>query len=175
MTVWFHLPTIFSRQYALRVAGIILLFVALTTTLFFSSISGATAGINKTLGFQGRLAYANGSVVPDGRYNIQFKIYQDGTGTAAGNPGGTLKWSEAYVNNNNGSGVEVKNGYFSVNLGSVNPFGTSVDWNQDTLFVSMNVAGSSASCTTFDTAPCAADGEISGQLYSIRTRCADGR
>jgi hypothetical protein len=160
MTVWFHLPTIFNRHYALRVAGIFVLCVALTTTLFFNGTSSAVAGINKTLGYQGRLAYANGSVVPDGHYNIEFKIYQDGTGVAASNPGGTLKWSEAYVNNNSGSGVEVKNGYFSVNLGSITPFGTSVDWNQDTLFVSMNVAGSSASCTTFGTAPCAADGEM---------------
>lgn len=160
MTVWFHLSTILKRHYALRIAGIFMLCVALTTTLFFSSISSAAPGINKTLGFQGRLATASGSVVPDGHYNIQFKIYQDGAGTAVDNPGGTLKWHESYVNNNSDSGVDVKDGYFSVDLGSITPFGTSIDWNQDTLFVSMNVAGVSASCTTFGTTPCAADGEM---------------
>lgn len=160
MTVWCHLPTIFNQRYALRSAGLLTLCVALITTLFFTSVLHAAPGINKTLSFQGRLLRSNGGVVPDGHYNIQFKIYQDGAGTTAGNTGGTLKWTETYVNNNGDNGVEVKNGYFSANLGSVNPFGTSVDWDQDTLFLSMNVAGSAAGCTSFNTAPCAADGEM---------------
>jgi hypothetical protein len=103
---------------------------------------------------------SNGSVVPDGYYNMQFKIYQDGDGTTAGDTGGTLKWTESYVNNSTNAGVQVTNGFFSVNLGSENPFGTSIDWNQDTLWLSMNVAGSSASCSTFGTSPCTADGEM---------------
>lgn len=37
--------------------------------------------------------------------------------------------------------VRVKNGYFSVYLGSVTPFGTDVDWNQDTLWFSIDVGG----------------------------------
>jgi hypothetical protein len=160
MTVWCRLPTIFSRRFALRTAGLLALCVALTTTLLFADASRALTGVNKTIAFQGRLQYASGGVVADGNYNIQFKIYQDGAGTAAGNPGGTLKWTESYVNNGGTSGVQVKNGYLSVNLGSVNAFGTSVDWNQDTLWLSMNIAGSAAACTTFGTAPCAADGEM---------------
>ena len=103
---------------------------------------------------------ASGGIVADGYYNIQFKIYQDGSGTAAGNPDGTLKWTETYINNGGNNGVQVKNGYFSVSLGSQTAFGSSVDWNQDTLWLSMNVAGSDTSCTTFGTAPCAADGEM---------------
>lgn len=98
-------------------------------------------------------------MVPDGNYNIQFKIYQGGTGTAAGNPSGTLDWTETYTNGNS-TGVEVKDGFLSVNLGSLNSFGTSVDWNQDNLWLSMNVAGSAAGCSTFGTSPCVADGEM---------------
>jgi hypothetical protein len=160
MTVWCHLSTIFNRRQVLRLAGLLSLCVALTTTLLFADITRATAGVNETVSYQGRLQYASGGVVADGHYNVQFKIYQDGTGTSAGNPGGTLKWTESYVNNGGTSGVEVKNGYMTVNLGSVNPFGTSVDWNQDTLWLSMNIAGSATACTTFGTAPCAADGEM---------------
>jgi len=165
MTTWWHHPTILNlrldRRLALRISCILLLCIALITTLFFSTISHAAPGVNQTVGFQGRLLDANGDVVPDGHYNMQFKIYQDGTGTVAGNPSGTLKWTETYVNNGSPTGaVEVKNGFMSVNLGSLNPFGTSVDWNQDTLWLSMNVAGSSSSCTTFGTSPCAADGEM---------------
>lgn len=160
MTVWYHQSTIFKPRRALRIAGLLALCVALITTLFFANVSRATTGVNQTLSFQGRLTSAAGAVVPDGYYNIQFKIYQDGAGTAANNPGGTLKWTESYVNNGGTNGVEVKNGFFSVSLGSNNPFGTQVDWNQDTLWLSMNIAGSSASCTTFGTAPCTADGEM---------------
>lgn len=145
----------------MRVSGILLLCIALITTLFLSSVSRAAPGVNQSIGFQGRLLDSNGDIVRDGYYNIQFKIYQGGSGAAAGNPDGTLKWTETYINNGNAAGaVEVKNGYLSVNLGSVNAFGSSIDWNQDTLWLSMNVAGASTSCTAFGTAPCVADGEM---------------
>lgn len=160
MTVWSHLPTIFNQRYALRIAGILTLCVALITTLFLTVPARAVSGVNETISFQGRLLTASGGLVADGYYNIQFNIYQDGTGTADGNPGGTLKWTENRINNGGTSGVLVKNGYFSVELGSVTPFGSSVDWNQDTLWLSMNVAGSSAGCTTFGSGTCTADGEM---------------
>ncbi|MFZ1301223.1 MAG: hypothetical protein WAQ27_01420 [Candidatus Microsaccharimonas sp.] len=169
MTTWWHHPTILTlrlnRRFATRVSCILLLCIALITTLFFGiitgSISHAAPGVNQTIGFQGRLLDSNGDIVPDGYYNVQFKIYQGGTGDVAGNPSGTLKWTETYVNNNVATGaVQVTNGFLSVNLGSITPFGTSVDWNQDTLWLSMNVAGASTSCTTFGSAPCTADGEM---------------
>lgn len=160
MNVWCHLPTIFSQRRTLQFAGLLTLCVALITTLFLSVVASAAPGVNQTLSFQGRLLDSQGSVVPDGYYNIQFKIYQDGTGTAAGNPNGTLKWTETRVNAGTNSGVLVKNGYLSVDLGSQTPFGNSIDWNQDTLWLSMNIAGSSGVCTTFGSSPCLADGEM---------------
>ncbi len=162
MTVWSHLPTIFNRRRALRTAGILTLCVALTTTLFLAHASRVEAvpNVTRTISFQGRLLTSAGSVVPDGHYNFQFKIYQGGTGTAAGNPGGTLKWTESYVNNGGTSGVDVKNGYWAIDLGSNNPFGTSVDWDQATLWISMNIGGVASSCTTFGSGACTADGEM---------------
>jgi len=133
------------------------------------------------MNFQGRLLTSSGSVVADGHYNIQFKIYQDGAGTTAGNPGGTLKWTETYTNNGGTDGVEVKNGFFSVALGSVTPFGTNVDWDQDTLWLSMNIAGNTAACSTFGTAPCTADGEmlpmkrITATPYSLNSGAVGGK
>lgn len=158
--MWCHLPTSIDRLRSLQFVAWTLLCVVLITMLLFSTVANAAPGGNKTLSFQGRLSYSSGGNVPDGRYNIQFKIYQGGSGTAAGNSGGTLEWTETYVNNGGNNGIEVKGGYFSANLGSVTPFGTSVDWDDDTLWVSMNVAGSSASCSSFGTAPCSADGEM---------------
>lgn len=160
MYVWYHLSTIFSQRRTLRIAGLLTLCVALITTLFLHSAASAAPGVNQTISFQGRLLNSQGNVAADGYYNIQFKIYQDGPGNVAGNTGGTLKWTETYINNGGNNGVFVKNGYFSVNLGSKTPFGNSVDWNQDTLWLSMNIAGASAGCSTFNTAPCVADGEM---------------
>lgn len=149
-----------NKRLAMRITCIFLLCVALITTLFFGVMASATPGVNQAIGFQGRLTDSNGFPVPDGHYNIQFKLYQDGTGVAAGNPNGTLKWTETYANNGEEKGLEVKNGYFAVDLGSKSPFGSSVDWNQDSLWLSLNVAGRGANCPTFGSGACAADGEM---------------
>ena len=109
----------------------------------------ATAGINEQLNFQGRLLDSTGGVVADGNYNMQFKIYQDGNGILGGGDE-TLKWTETRLNNNS-QGVVVKNGYFSVNLGSITAFGASVDWNQDTLWLSIHIGGTNPTCTPFST------------------------
>lgn len=151
MNVWSHLPTIFNQRYILRIAGILTLCVALITTLFLAVPAHADENVTQTISFQGRLLNSSGGLVPDGNYNIQFKIYQ----------GASAAWTETYINNNASEGVQIKNGYFSVALGSKNPFNTSIDWSQDNLTLSMNIAGSAAACTTFGTAPCVADGEMS--------------
>lgn len=121
----------------------------------------AAAGINEQINFQGRLLNAQGATVPDGYYNIQFKIYQDGDGLTAGNttgsPAGSLKWTESYLNASS-QGVTVKNGFLSVQLGSITAFGSSIDWNQSTLWLSMNIAGTNPSCTPFSS--CSPDGEM---------------
>lgn len=144
----------------MRLVVVSLLLLAFVIMMSLPQNASAAQGINKTLNFQGRLLRATGGVVPDGHYNVQFKIYEGGTGTAAGNPDGTLKWTETYINNGANDGIEVTNGLISVNLGNKTPFGTSVDWDQDTLFLSINVAGLAATCTTFGSGTCAADGEM---------------
>lgn len=160
MSMWWRLSAIFNYRQILRHAGFAVILVVFITALFNGAPTHAAPGINQTVAFQARLMTANGSIVPDGYYNVQFKIYQDGTGAAANNPDGTLKWTESYVNNNGTNGIQVRNGLMSVALGSRTPFGSSVDWNQDTIWLSMNIAGSAQTCTTFGTGSCTADGEM---------------
>jgi hypothetical protein len=149
--------------------------------LFFSVVANAAPGVNQTISIQARLLNSAGTVVPDGFYNIQFKIYEGGTGSATGNPDGTLRWTETYVNSGGNNGVRVSNGYMTVNLGSSTPFGNSVDWNQDTLWLSMNIAGLSTGCSTFNTGPCTADGEmvpmkrLTASPYSLNSARLEGR
>lgn len=99
--------------------------------------ANAAAGINETINFQGRLLTDTGAVVPDGTYNVEFKIYSGGDGDLGGGDE-TLEWTETRESSNK---VVVKNGYFSVYLGSVTAFGSSVDWNEDTLWLSINIGG----------------------------------
>lgn len=163
MTVWCIISTIFKQRHGLRIAGLLTLFVALTTTQLLGHVSFATPGVNQTINFQGRLQYPTGGAVVDGHYNIQFKLYKGGdgqsTGNSTGSPSSTLLWTESRINNGGTSGVEVKNGYFTVDLGSVSPF-SGIDWNDDKMWLSMNIAGSATACTTFGSSPCTADGEM---------------
>jgi hypothetical protein len=145
------------------VAFVLSLGIALSCVFFVINATPARAatGVSQQINFQGRLFNAQGATVPDGYYNIQFKIYQDGDGQTVGNttgsPAGMLKWTESHLNVNT-QGVLVKNGYMSVQLGSVTPFGSSVNWNQDTLWLSMNIANTNATCSPF--ASCSPDGEM---------------
>jgi hypothetical protein len=155
--------------------------VLLVCALLSSTPVNAAAGISQQINFQGRLLNTQGATVPDGYYNIQFKIYQDGDGQSVGNttgsPAGTLMWTEDYLNNNS-QGVMVKNGFLSVQLGSVTAFGSSIDWNQDTLWLSMNIAGTAPTCTPF--ASCSPDGEmipmkrLSSTPYSLNSGLLGG-
>src|SRR3977135_606199 len=102
--------------------SLLLLGALITHTFLTEATAHATAGINQQINFQGRLLNAQGATVPDGNYNIQFKIYQDGdglsTGDTTGAPVGALKWTESYLNSSS-QGVIVKNGFMSVQLGSI--------------------------------------------------------
>jgi hypothetical protein len=149
--------------------------------LFIPSPTHATAGINQSINFQGRLLNTQGATVPDGFYNMEFKIYQDGDGLSAGDttgaPAGTLKWTEDHLNVGS-QGVTVKNGYMSVDLGAITAFGASINWNQNTLWLSMNIASTNATCTPFSA--CSPDGEmlpmkrLSSTPYSLNSGLLGG-
>jgi hypothetical protein len=143
--------------------------------LLASPTASATAGINSQLNFQGKVVKSDGTNITDGTYNVEFKIYQDGTGTG----GGTLKWTEDRLISVS-NGVAFTSGVFQVNLGSITSLST-VDFNQNTLWLSVQV-GSATSCTittTFQT-NCGGDGEMNPYIrltaspYSMNTDKLDG-
>lgn len=170
------------RRFAMATLGVSAFLGGLLVSLGgITTPVAAVAGTNEQINFQGRLFNAQGAVVPDGFYNIQFKIYQDGDGQSVGNttgsPAGTLEWTESFLNVNS-QGVQVKNGYMSVELGSVNPFGNQVDWNQDTLWISMNIGNTNPTCASF--AVCGPDGEmtpmkrLSSSVYAMNANKLGG-
>jgi hypothetical protein len=78
------------------------------------------------LNFQGRLQGNTGALVSDGTYSIEFKLYES-------SGGGVSIWDET-------QNVTVKNGYFSVGLGSSSAFPGTIDWSQEK-WLTLNVNG----------------------------------
>lgn len=79
--------------------------------------------------------------MPDGNYNIEFKLYNASSG-------GSALWTEDYLNSAS-HGVNVINGYLSVNLGSQTAFPTNINWDQD-MYVTMNVGGTATGAVSWD-------------------------
>ena len=88
--------------------------VVLTLVLVLVAASIAcTAGVPPRMSYQGVLKEAGGRGVPDGDYDLTFRLYDTEVG-------GTPIWTETQT-------VEVTDGIFSAVLGTVNPLGLSFD------------------------------------------------
>jgi hypothetical protein len=102
----------------------------------------ASAATSSYLNFQSRLLSNTGNVIPDGNYNIEFKIYKSLAsgasvqGTCVGGGTDDCLWMETRTSGNK---VRVVNGYMSVNLGSVTSF-PAINWDQQ-LYLTMNIGG----------------------------------
>jgi hypothetical protein len=127
-----------ARLLALSVSTIIL---AILVSVGLSVIrpGNTSAAIDSTINFQARLQSSTGAIVPDGNYNIEFKIY---------NSSGTNLWIEDYLNSA-GHGVQTINGYLTVNLGSITAFPSTIDWSQN-LFLTMNIGGTTTGAPSWD-------------------------
>ena len=110
----------------------------------------ASAVTNNTINFQARLLTNTGALVPDGNYHIEFKLYDSlaagasAQGICSGNSStDDCWWRETRTT---GNLVSVKNGYISVALGSVTPFGANIPWDQE-LWLTMNIGGAGGSAS----------------------------
>src|SRR5579864_7959833 len=137
----------------------VLAFVTISLVILPSqSISAAT---DSTINFQARLLNASGAIVPDGTYNIEFKLYKSlasgasSQGVCVGGGTDDCLWIETRTSTNK---VTVKDGYLTVNLGSVTAFSTStspINWDQD-LYLTMNIGGTGSASW---------DGEMSPRIH----------
>jgi len=116
-------------------------------TFNFTRPAQTAAATSNVINFQARLENTAGAIVPDGNYNLEFKLYNvDHDGSAL--------WTEDYLNSA-GHGVEVSNGYVTVNLGSITAFPSNINWDQQ-LWLTMNVGGTGGSASW--------DGEMNPRL-----------
>jgi hypothetical protein len=141
--------------------GVFGLFLVVSALLMGLPVAHATTGVNQEINYQGRLLTTAGATVPDGTYNVEFKIYSGGTGCVGGGTSpcsGTALWTENWLNHAS-QGVTVTNGYFSVMLGggSDSVALSTLNFNQTPLWLSINI-GDTSSGTTFSS--CTPDGEM---------------
>jgi hypothetical protein len=117
--------------------------VVILSGIGFNQAKPATAAAltDSTVNFQARLENNLGAVVPDGTYNIEFKLYSASTG-------GSALWTEDYLNSAS-NGVQTVDGYLSVGLGSITPFPSTINWSQP-LYLTMNIGGTSSGTPTWD-------------------------
>ncbi|MDR3583500.1 MAG: hypothetical protein P4L62_04035 [Candidatus Pacebacteria bacterium] len=91
----------------------------------------AASGINKELTYFGVLKSFSGAIATDGNYDMVFKIYTTATG-------GTPVWTGNYTTANSNA-VAVKDGNFTVLLGSGSGNTMTVDFSQDTYYAGITV------------------------------------
>ncbi len=103
---------------------LLLVLVSYTRVYTPTRVYAATAD---TLNFQARVYDSAGNTAVDGSYSISFKLYEAASG-------GASVWTETQ------GAVNLKNGYFSVELASVTPFGGGIDWSQEK-WLTMNING----------------------------------
>lgn len=127
--------------------GLFLVLASVTTVMVAFPAHQANAAASSYLNFQGRLLTNTGAVVPDGNYNMEFKIYDTIASGASAQGVCSLNsstddcwWLETRTG---GNVVRIVNGYFSVNLGSVTAFGASIPWDQQ-LYLTMRIGGTGA-------------------------------
>lgn len=118
--------------------------------------SHASAATTSTINFQAKLMAGTGAIVPDGNYNVEFKLYNtsSSSGSSQGSCTGDASclWTETRTTTNQ---VRVVNGYLTVSLGSVTSFPTTINWDQG-LWLTMNIGGTGGTPTW--------DGEMSPRL-----------
>ena len=136
MIVWSRPYSLSKGRHTLKSVGLILMVVVISTTTFL--LTPPVSAAPQTISFSARLKTNAGNVVPDGNYNIGFKLYTQESG-------GQAVWSETYIDQNGPSEgsdnrIKVVNGYLSAKLGSLQAFGSQVNW-EDSLWLTMNIGG----------------------------------
>ena len=82
----------------------------------------AAAGVNHLINYQGKIASSTGIAIPNGNYGFRFEFWNSETG------GGSLGWSESWTTANP---VPVREGIFSVALGSLAPIPGNIFYNNN--------------------------------------------
>lgn len=140
MTVWERKNLLPLQRSKKLYACVLIAFAVLSFAVvqIASPVYAQTVPNNKVISFSARLKKSDGTTVPDGFYNVSFRLYDT-------NESGTPLWAESYYDENgDNSGqdyrIRVVNGYLNAKLGSRTVFPKSINWNGN-LWLTMNIGG----------------------------------
>lgn len=124
-----------NRSFFTHPKRLVFFLISLTVMFSFMAIEMkdvfATAGINETINFQGKVTNTDGTNVADGSYDFVFRLYKVSSS-------GTAQWTETW--NSGTSQVTVSNGIFRVALGTHASI-SSLDFNDDSWYLSVEFNG----------------------------------
>lgn len=143
----------------------------LATVVFFTTPASALQTVPYKMNFQGRLTDATGNAMPNGTYNMKFRIYDALTA-------GTQQWTEQRANSAT-TGVTVTNGLFSVQLGDVTGLPVSIFTNQNLYFeielpTPATATCSTASCESYTEGPMGPRNKLGTSAYAFNSDTLDG-
>ena len=157
-----------TRHFFGYIAAILLVSTMLLGLLPATETSALTTTPTK-MNFQGRLTDSAGTTMPDGLYNMKFRLF-----TVAS--GGTDVWNETRETTNR---VQVTNGLFSVQLGAVTPISTSLFASGSLYFevelpTPATATCGTGSCQTWTEGPMTTRSILSTSAYAFNSETLDG-
>lgn len=151
------------------IAAAVFMMASLLFVLIFSQPTSAAQTVPYKINFQGRLTGNDGNIVPDGQYNMQYRIYNAPTG-------GAVQWNEL---REAGNRVQVTNGLFAVQLGDITPIDPTLFTTQDLYFEvelpsPATATCATASCASFTEGPMTPRQKLAASPYAINADMVDG-
>lgn len=161
------------RLHRLYVSVITLATIILAVTVFLILAAPFQASASQTvprkINYQGRLTNSAGVAMPDGLYNMTFRLFTTTTG-------GTASWTEVRDTTNR---VTLKSGQFAVQLGDVtalpaNIFAAPSLYLEVELPTPASVTCSTAGCGVYTEGPMTPRQALASSAYAINSDTIDG-
>jgi hypothetical protein len=154
---------------------LILVFVALGLYANFEASRSVSAAqsIPYMVNFQGRLTDTTGVAMPDGQYNVKFRLYDAASG-------GTVLWSEDRTMTTTDTRITLTNGLFSVQLGTVSALSPTLFNSSSPRYLEVELpTPASAACATngcavFTEGPMTPRNVLSSAAYAFNSDTLDG-
>lgn len=128
-----------------------LISVANVATVLSAPTNNTVTTVPTTVGFEGFLTDGSGAPLADGTYTLTFRVYDAATA-------GTTLWTEQQTN------VQLKNGLYSVALGSVTAFGANVFNGSRWIGVTVGTGSENTPRTQISSVPFALNADNSNKI-----------
>ena len=148
--------------------GLVFAAVFMWGTAQLSPVAHAVSTVPTTMNFQGRLTNPSGSALADGTYNMTFRLYSVSTG-------GSAIWTEQRLVSAS-QGVQVANGLFSIQLGSITSIPASL-FASGNLFLEVELptpATATSASPSWTEGAMTPRNPVSTSAYSFNSETLDG-